>query len=71
VNWQPLLVGVNLGGLGTIVASLASVISFKLFIKRDPQKSKMYLIRFSFYNFSILALLTLVYYFTMINQNFL
>jgi Na+/H+ antiporter NhaD/arsenite permease-like protein len=70
VNWQPLLVGVNLGGLGTIVASLASVISFKLFIKRDPQKSKMYLIRFSFYNFSILALLTLVYYFTMKNQHF-
>jgi Na+/H+ antiporter NhaD/arsenite permease-like protein len=65
VNWQPLLIGVNLGGLGTIIASLASVISFKLFIKRNPQKSKMYLIRFSFYNFSILFFLTLVYYFTL------
>ncbi|WP_242143071.1 MULTISPECIES: SLC13 family permease [unclassified Bacillus cereus group] len=70
VNWQPLLIGVNLGGLGTIVASLASVISFKLFMKSNPQKSKMYLIRFSIYNFSILAFLTLVYYIMMKNHIF-
>ncbi|MDR7001165.1 SLC13 family permease [Neobacillus niacini] len=62
MDWQPLLLGVNLGGLGTIIASLASVISYKLFIKNDPWKSKMYLIRFSIYNFSFLAFLTLVCY---------
>lgn len=69
-NWQPLLVGVNLGGLGTIVASLASVISFKMFIKSAPEKSKKYLIKFSVYNFSLLVLLTLIYYWTMKSLNF-
>lgn len=68
-DWQPLLVGVNLGGLGTIVASLASVISFKLFSKSEPEKSKTYLIKFSVYNFSMLAILTLIYYLTMKSFN--
>lgn len=27
--WQPLLIGVNLGGLGTVIASMASLISYK------------------------------------------
>ena len=70
VNWQPLLIGVNLGGLGTIIASLASVISFKMFSKSEPKKSKMYLLKFSVYNFSMLALLTLIYYLTMKSLNF-
>jgi Na+/H+ antiporter NhaD/arsenite permease-like protein len=63
MNWQPLLVGVNLGGLGTLIASLASVISYKLFSKKNPREGKMYLLKFSLYNFSILAFLTFVYYF--------
>ncbi|MEH7744061.1 SLC13 family permease [Neobacillus drentensis] len=62
-DWKPLLLGVNIGGLGTIVASLASVISYKLFIQTNPTESKKYLIKFSFYNFSILAFLTLIQYF--------
>ncbi|AGK54009.1 SLC13 family permease [Bacillus sp. 1NLA3E] len=61
-DWKPLLLGVNLGGLGTIVASLASVISYKLFIQANPQDSKMYLIKFSIYNFTFLVFLTLVHY---------
>ena len=59
-DWKPLLLGVNIGGLGTIVASLASVISYKLFIQANPTESKRYLIKFSFYNFTILAFLTLI-----------
>ncbi|MEH7085804.1 SLC13 family permease [Neobacillus drentensis] len=62
-DWKPLLLGVNIGGLGTIVASLASVISYKLFIQTNPTESKKYLIKFSFYNFSILVFLTLIHYF--------
>lgn len=61
-DWKPLLLGVNLGGLGTIIASLASVISYKLFIQANPQDSKMYLIKFSIYNFTFLVFLTLVQY---------
>lgn len=62
-DWKPLLLGVNIGGLGTIVASLASVISYKLFIQAKPTESKKYLIKFSIYNFSFLAFLTLIQYF--------
>ena len=62
-DWKPLLLGVNIGGLGTIVASLASVISYKLFIQANPTESKKYLIKFSLYNFSFLAFLTLIQFF--------
>ncbi|WML44429.1 SLC13 family permease [Neobacillus sp. PS3-40] len=62
-DWHPLLIGVNLGGLGTIIASLASVISYKLFIQKYPSESKTYLIKFSIYNFSFLSFLTIVQYF--------
>lgn len=62
-DWKPLLLGVNIGGLGTIIASLASVISYKLFIQANGTESKMYLIKFSMYNFSFLIILTCVQYF--------
>lgn len=61
-NWTPLLLGVNIGGLGTIIASLASVISYKLYIQSYPNEGKKYLLKFSFYNFSFLAFLTLIPY---------
>ncbi|WP_462413618.1 SLC13 family permease [Neobacillus sp. Marseille-QA0830] len=62
-EWQPLLIGVNIGGLGTLIASLASVISYKLFTRENPSESKTYLIQFTIYNFSLLLLLTLGHYF--------
>ncbi|HJV32167.1 MAG TPA: anion transporter, partial [Bacillales bacterium] len=61
-DWQPLLLGVNIGGLGTIIASMASVISYKLFIQKYPSESKPYLLKFSLYNFSILGCLMLFQY---------
>lgn len=62
-DWQPLLLGVNIGGLGTIIASMASVISYKLYIQSNPQENKTYLMKFSLYNFSFLAFLTIISYF--------
>jgi Na+/H+ antiporter NhaD/arsenite permease-like protein len=61
-DWKPLLLGVNVGGLGTIIASLASVISYKLFIQVYPNESKNYLIKFSIYNFAFLAFLAITQY---------
>jgi Na+/H+ antiporter NhaD/arsenite permease-like protein len=61
-DWKSLLLGVNIGGLGTIIASLASVISYKLFVQANPNESKTYLKKFSIYNFSFLVLLTLIQY---------
>ena len=45
-----LLLGVNIGGAGTLIASLASVISYKLFIKENPSLSFKYLKSFTIYN---------------------
>lgn len=65
-DWKPLLLGVNIGGLGTIIASLASVISYKLFIQTNPNEGKKFLVKFSIYNVSFLVFLTLIHYFILI-----
>lgn len=49
-SWRPLLLGVNVGGMGTLIASLASVISYRLFLKDHPGEAKAYLKSFIFYN---------------------
>ena len=59
-NYRQLLVAVNIGGAGTLIASLASLITFREYIKNEPQKCGSYLKQFSLYNFGILAVLTLV-----------
>lgn len=64
--WRELLLGVNIGGMGTIIASLASVISYKLFIKENPESSKKYLIKFSLYNFASLGVFTLINYLVLV-----
>ena len=52
-----LLVGVNVGGAGTLVASLASLITFCEYTKRLPQESGRFLLRFSAVSFALLAIL--------------
>ena len=41
-----LLLGTDLGGLGTPIASLASLISLKAFLKAQPQKAASYVLLF-------------------------
>lgn len=60
-KWKPLLIGVNIGGLGTLVASLASLISYKLYVKSENSNPKKFLFVFSIYNFVFLIILTAVY----------
>lgn len=45
-----LLLGVNIGGLGTLIASMASVISYKLFAQDYPSLTLQYFKAFTFYN---------------------
>lgn len=52
-----LLLGVNIGGLGTLIASMASVISYKLFVAEHPYQAGNYLRMFLYYNFAGLLLL--------------
>lgn len=58
-DYQSLLPAVNIGGLGTIIASLASLITFAEYKKHNPTESKSYLLKFSLINFSFLILLYL------------
>ncbi len=62
-NWQALLVGVNVGGAGTLIASLASLITFREYTKHNYGKAGKYLLLFSAFNFGFLILLTTVEYF--------
>ncbi len=57
-NYADLLVGVNIGGAGTLIASLASLITFREYAKHNPQKFKHYIFTFSLFNFGFLAVLT-------------
>ncbi|MBQ6859318.1 MAG: citrate transporter, partial [Clostridia bacterium] len=52
-----LMRGVDLGGLGTLVASLASLISFKLYMKAPGAKAGRYLAVFTALNLAFLAVL--------------
>jgi Na+/H+ antiporter NhaD/arsenite permease-like protein len=61
-QWKELLLGVNIGGMGTLIASLASVISYKFYSSENPQKTGKYIAKFSFYNMIGLALFTTLNY---------
>ena len=57
-NYADLLVGVNIGGAGTLIASLASLITFREYLKHNPGKTGYYVGMFSLFNFSFLGILT-------------
>ncbi len=56
-NYQDLLVGVNIGGVGTLIASLASLITFREYCNHNPGKTRYYIGLFSAFNFGFLFLL--------------
>lgn len=53
-NLKTLLVAVNVGGLGTIIASMASLISYKLYCASKDSKSGSYMALFTIFNFAYL-----------------
>lgn len=58
-NWRELLLGVNIGGLGTPVASLASLISYRLYARSENAQPGRYMGVFLAWNFAFLAALLL------------
>ena len=56
-DYARLLIAVNIGGLGTPIASLASLITLNTYRRVRPGETKKYLARFSALNFSFLAVL--------------
>ena len=56
-NYSELLKGVNIGGLGTLIASMASLISYKLYVKEMPEKKGQYTKVFSLLNIAFAVIL--------------
>lgn len=55
-----LLIGTNIGGLGTLWASLASLITFKLYSRSENAKSGAFFGSFTLWNVAFLAVLLVV-----------
>ena len=60
-QWRSLIIGCNLGGLGTLIASMASLISYKIVVKEYPQQRKQYFRYFTLLNVCFLIFLFLLY----------
>ncbi|MEE1182210.1 MAG: citrate transporter, partial [Treponema sp.] len=56
-NYKGLLIGTNLGGLGTLIASMASLISFKQIAKSYHEQRGKYFLLFTIMNLVFLAIL--------------
>ncbi len=63
-NISTLVVGTNIGGLGTIIASMASLISFKYYVTTANKRNGAYLEFFTLLNLIFLAMLLILYYFS-------
>ncbi|MGM9570789.1 MAG: SLC13 family permease [bacterium] len=61
-SYQELIYGVNIGGLGTMIASMASLISYRYYIKEQSSKKGKYILLFTVYNTVFLLILLLTYY---------
>ena len=59
-NYRSLLIGVNIGGLGTLIASMASLISYKLFAKEYNDRKGSYFSWFTVTNVIFLIILVLL-----------
>ena len=57
-NYKDLLLGVNIGGVGTLISSLASLITFREYTKHNPGKTLFYIGLFLAFNFAFLVTLT-------------
>ena len=59
-DYPALLLGVNIGGAGTLIASLASLITFREYCAHNPGKAGSYLAKFTALNFGFAGVLTLL-----------
>lgn len=56
-DYKSLIIGTNIGGLGTLIASMASLISYKLIIRDNPYIKGKYMIMFTWVNILFLVLM--------------
>lgn len=60
-NYTQLLIGVNVGGLGTLIASMASLISYKAYTREYRENQGKYLLVFTLMNLLYLAVLVILH----------
>lgn len=62
-NANALIIGTNLGGLGTLIASMASLITYKFYAGAKDSSPKKYVLIFTLFNVCYLAALGALYIF--------
>ena len=62
MDYPALLIGVNIGGTGTLIASLASLITFREYTAHNPGKAGKYLALFTLFNVGFVVVLTTLSY---------
>ena len=63
-NYEAIIVGINIGGLGTLIASMANLISYKILAREFNDFKSRYLIVFTVLNIILLIILLAVYVLT-------
>ena len=61
-NYEAIIIGINIGGLGTLIASMANLISYKIFVKEFSNLKMRYIGVFSLLNVVLLVILVFVYF---------
>ena len=59
-NYRDLLIGVNIGGTGMLIASLASLITFRMYVAHNKGGGGKYVLLYSAFSFAFLLILTVV-----------
>lgn len=61
-SYSELIIGVNIGGLGTLIASLASLISYKFYAVTPNSKKGRYMVVFTLWNLMFIVVELLTYF---------
>ena len=61
-NYEAIIIGINIGGFGTLIASMANLISYKILVREFGEFKIRYLIVFTVLNVALLAILSAVYF---------
>ena len=62
VNYEAIIIGINIGGFGTLIASMANLISYKILVHEYGEFKIKYLILFTVLNVILLIILLSLYF---------
>ena len=63
-NYEAIIIGINIGGFGTLIASMANLISFKILVREHGEFKIRYLVIFTVLNVILMVILLGVYIFS-------